>query len=120
MANKKATEKQAEAKVLYRITLNENQLRLIMLAAEEWSRLRMGQTWDLSDALAFQHYKYGQGDGEEFNRRIILRDAVRDVLDAAMKLAAGLDEKHWYKTPETETMLDMWRVIGRQAGELDG
>lgn len=106
-----ARTKKAEKPVLYQITLNECQLRLIMQAAEEWSRLRMGQTWDLSDALAFQHFEYGNGNHEEFNLRIERRDAVRDVLDVAMKLAAGRDDKHWYKTPETETMLDIWRVI---------
>ena len=50
---KKKTETPPEQK--YTVTLNERQLRLICTAAEEYGRLRMGQTWDLADALAFLH-----------------------------------------------------------------
>ena len=107
MARKK-TEKPAEQK--YTITLNERQLRMICTAVEEYGRLRMGQTWDLSDALAFQHYEYKQDD-PEFDRRLLRRDATRELLDLAMRAASNGDYMHFQKTEDVMVALDMYSVI---------
>lgn len=107
MARKK-TEKPAEQK--YTITLNERQIRLICTAVEEYGRLRMGQTWDLSDALAFQHYEYKQDD-PEFDRRILRRDATRYLLDLAMQAASKGDYAHFQKTEDVMVALDMYSTI---------
>ena len=107
MARKK-TEKPAEQK--YTITLNERQLRLICTAVEEYGRLRMGQTWDLSDALAFQHYEYKQDD-PEFDRRILRREATKELLDLAMRAACNGDYAHFRKTEDVQVALDMYSVI---------
>ena len=107
MARKK-TEKPAEQK--YTITLNERQLRLICTAVEEYGRLRMGQTWDLSDALAFQHYEYKQDD-PEFDRRILRREATKELLDLAMRAACNGDYAHFRKTEDVRVALDMYSVI---------
>ena len=107
MARKK-TEKPAEQK--YTVTLNERQLRLICTAVEEYGRLRMGQTWDLSDALAFQHYEYKQDD-PEFDRRILRREATKELLDLAMRAACNGDYAHFRKTEEVQVALDMYSVI---------
>lgn len=111
-----ARKKTKEPKTEYVVRMNERQLRLIMTAMEEYGRLRMGQTWDLSDDLAFQHYdrKAEQESGEhnEFDRRILRRDACRELLDLAMRAACGgnyLD--HWQKTEDVEVALDMYCTV---------
>ena len=85
MSARKKTEKSAEKK--YTVTLNERQLRLICTAVEEYGRLRMGQTMDLSDDLAFQNYEYKKDD-PEFDRRLLRREATRELLDLAMRAAS--------------------------------
>lgn len=95
----------------YRITLNEEQLRLVMRALESWGRLRISQTWDLADDLSFLNYDYSAKDESEFNRRILRRDACKEMLDLAMRAASGGDYMHWQKTDEVNTVLDMWSVI---------
>ena len=108
MSARKKTEKPAEQK--YTVTLNERQLRLICTAVEEFGRLRMGQTWDLSDALAFQHYEYKQDD-PEFDRRILRREATKELLDLAMRAACNGDYAHFRKTEDVRVALDMYSVI---------
>lgn len=108
MSARKKTEKPVEQK--YTITLNERQLRLICTAVEEYGRLRMGQTWDLSDSLAFQHYEYKQDD-PEFDRRILRREATKELLDLAMRAACNGDYAHFRKTEEVQVALDMYSVI---------
>ncbi len=95
----------------YTIRLNENQLRIIQNAMEEWARLRMGQTIDLADALAFQHFKYSDHTQEEFNDRIFRRNDGDSLLKQAMDTFAGSNYEHWRKTEAVETALDMWNVI---------
>lgn len=107
MARKK-TETPPEQK--YTITLNERQLRLICTAVEGYGRLRIGQTWDLADDLAFQHYEYKQDD-PEFNRRLLRRDATRELLDLAMRAASNGNYQHFQKTEDVEVALDMYSTI---------
>lgn len=94
----------------YTITLNERQLRLICTAVEEYGRLRMGQTWDLADALAFQHYEYKQYD-PEFDKRILRRDACKEMLELAMRAASGGNLEYFRKTEDVQVALDMYSVI---------
>ncbi len=94
----------------YTITLNERQLRLICTAVEEYGRLRMGQTWDLADALAFLHYEYKQDD-PEFDQRILRRDACKEMLELAMRAASGGNLEHFQKTEDVRVALDMYSVI---------
>lgn len=108
MSARKKTEKPAEQK--YTITLNERQLRLICTAVEEYGRLRMGQTWDLADALAFQNYEYKKDD-PEYDRRLLRRDATRELLDLAMRAASNGDYMHFQKTEDVMVALDMYSVI---------
>lgn len=94
----------------YTITLNERQLRLICTAVEEYGRLRMGQTWDLSADLAFQHYEYKQDD-PEFDKRIVRRDACKEMLELAMRAASGGNLEYFRKTEDVQVALDMYSVI---------
>lgn len=107
MARKK-TETPAEPK--YTITLNERQLRLLQTVTEFYGRILMGQTWDLSDALAWLNYEYKQDD-PEFDRRILRRDACRELLDLAMRAASGGNGEHFQKTEEVMIAFDMYSVI---------
>lgn len=107
MARKK-TEKPAEQK--YTVTVNERQLRLLQTVTEFYGRILMGQTWDLSDALAWLHYDYKQDD-PEFDRRILRRDACRELLDLAMRAASGGNGEHFQKTEEVMIAFDMYSVI---------
>ena len=108
MSARKKTEKSAENK--YTVTLNERQLRLICTAVEEYGRLRMGQTMDLSDDLAFQNYEYKKDD-PEFDRRLLRREATRELLDLAMRAASNGDYMHFQKTEDVMVALDMYSVI---------
>lgn len=108
MSTRKKPETPAEQK--YTITLNERQLRLLQSACEEYARLRMGQTWELSDALAFQNYEYTPDD-PEYDSRLYRRDAVRELMDLAMRAASGGDIDHFRKTKEVQVALDMYSVI---------
>nr|MBQ4458551.1 hypothetical protein [Clostridia bacterium] len=108
MSARKKTEKSAEKK--YTVTLNERQLRLICTAVEEYGRLRMGQTMDLSDDLAFQNYEYKKDD-PEFDRRLLRREATRELLDLAMRAASNGDYMHFQKTEDVMVALDMYSVI---------
>lgn len=111
-----AKKKEKAPKLEYVVQMNDRQLRLIMTAMEEYGRLRMGQTWDLSDDLAFQHYKREEerekGEYTEFNKRILRRDACRELLDLAMRAASGGDYmNHFQKTENVEVALDMYSTI---------
>lgn len=94
----------------YTITVNERQLRLLQNACEEYGRLRMGQTWELSDALAFLHYEYKQDD-PEFDIRILRRDACKEMLELAMRAASGGNLEYFHKTEDVLVALDMYSVI---------
>lgn len=107
MARKKKEEKEAKG---YAVRLTERQLRLICAAVEEYGRLRMGQTRDLSDDLAFQNYEYKKDD-PEFDRRLLRRDACRELLDLAMRAASNGDYMHFQKTEDVEVALDMYATI---------
>lgn len=108
MSARKKTETPADQK--YTITLNERQLRLICAAVEEYGRLRMGQTMDLSEDLAFQNYEYKKDD-PEFDRRLLRREATRELLDLAMRAASNGDYMHFQKTENVMVALDMYSVI---------
>lgn len=92
------------------VRMNERQLRLICAAVEEYGRLRMGQTWDLADALAFQHYEYKKDD-PEFDRRILRREATKELLELAMRAACNGDYAHFRKTEDVQVALDMYSTI---------
>ena len=110
MARKKAKEPKTE----YVVRMNERQLRLIMTAMEEYGRLRMGQTWDLSDDLAFQHYdrKAPMFRFTAQGLTTALTTTATFFLDLAMRAACGgnyLD--HWHKTEDVEVALDMYCTV---------
>ena len=69
------------------IELTEAQARTILAAVEEWFRLRMGQYSDLANGLAFLGFKHDPGTDQSFDRRIVKRDAIQEVIKAMLRIA---------------------------------
>ena len=75
----------------YRIELTAEQMRVLEACCNLWMRLSMGQTWDLADMLCEGILKGYDKDkpGSEilFERYITKRDAIREVLASAIRIA---------------------------------
>lgn len=89
----------------YRIELTGEQMRVLEKCTNIYMRLFMGQTMDLADELA-QHYMDGyDADGDKaqnnriFEKYMVRRDAIRDMLDATMKIAFNTP----YHVPEEKS-----------------
>ncbi len=100
----------------YRLTLTENQLRVIKAALEEYFRAPLGQWSGLADRLAFRGYNRKPDDmGTEFDRRIVKRNAARHTFDAAGEiLLSGSDctgNRDLIRTEEEKIASDMWRIL---------
>ena len=99
----------------YRLTLTENQLRVINAALEEYFRAALGQ-WDvLANRLAFRGYERKPDMGTEFDRRIVKRNAAKHTFDAAGEiLLSGSDcagNRDLIRTEEEKIASDMWRIL---------
>lgn len=93
----------------YRLTLTENQLRVINAALEEYFRAALNQ-WDmLADRLAFRGFNYQNHTDTEFDRRLVKRDAARHTLDAAGEILMNRFDNP--KQPDEMTAIDMWRIL---------
>lgn len=75
----------------YHIELTSEQMRVLERCSELFMRLGMGQTWDLADMLCEGILKGYDKDKPEskimFERYITKRDAIREVLASAIKIA---------------------------------
>lgn len=75
----------------YRIELTSEQMRVLERCSELFMRLGMGQTWDLADMLCEGILKGYDKDKPEskimFERYITKRDAIREVLTSAIRIA---------------------------------
>lgn len=104
----------------YKLTVTENQLRVISTSLESYFRTRMGQFFDLSDDLAFCGFSYSQPHDEKwsegFDERIARRDECKEKLDEAFKIAQPrLTANDYYgSTPEMVSAIDLWHVIRHQ------
>lgn len=105
--------KKAEKK-MYKLTVSENQARIIMDALESYFRCRMGQFFDLADAIAFKGYDHDKDtDSSEFYHRINYRNDAEDLFNQAYRLASSGDLFH-YKTQDERNAIDIWHVIRHQ------
>ena len=96
---------------MYKLTLTENQLRVIQRALEGWERMHMGQFWDFADEVAevgtdlcTEHPDHKR----IFDDYIDRRDRAREMFDAAFR------EAQPYSQPKTDDMLiaeDIWMSI---------
>ena len=66
------------------IELTETQARIVMLAVEEWFRLRMGQPADLASDLALYDVK---GDKDALDQAIMKRGVLEDVIRGMFRIA---------------------------------
>lgn len=75
----------------YKIELTEQQMRVLERCTELFMRLSIGQTWDLADMLCegmLEHYDKDSPDSKViFERYITKREALREVLGSAMRIA---------------------------------
>lgn len=93
------------------LELNEAQAMVVQVALEEWFRLRMGQSYDLANDLAFMGYKRDEKRPELFDAAITKRNSIEYVIKAMFNIA-------WphYGTPEkveerTHIASDIWSVL---------
>lgn len=93
------------------IEMSETQARLILAAVEEWFRLRLGQHSELENGLAFLGYNHKEAKEGEFDRRIIKRDAISEILKAVFRIVFpdyGIPQE---KTPEVQIAGDIWSQL---------
>ena len=94
------------------IEMSETQARIALAAVEEWFRLRMGQHSELSEGLAFYDFDHNTAREGEFDRRIQKRQAISEVLKAAMRIAFPDSWGAVYEnTPEVNIASDMWSQL---------
>ena len=103
----------------YRITLTEQQLRVVRVALEEFFRLRLGQDMDFCNDIALMNVDLSADNPQHekiFDRAMCKRDCLRELLRAFFRIAFGI-----YGTPENKTddMLiaeDIWDSIRVKLG----
>lgn len=99
----------------YRLTLTENQLRVINAALEEYFRASLGQWSGLADRLAFRGYNRKLDMGTEVDRRIVKRNAAKHTLDAAGAILLSESDCagncDLTKTEDEKIASDMWRIL---------
>ena len=89
----------------YRITLTEEQMRVTMIALEEYFRLRMGQDYEFSNDMAQIRADLSPNNPYHdvlFNEFIHRRDHLRAVMVAYFRIAF---EPFGYLTEKTDDMM---------------
>lgn len=101
------------------IELTENQARIVLVAVEEWFRLRMGQSSDLANSLAMLGFDYKENDREKFNACMQKRDALDAVIKAMLQIAfpwRGYVNGHEIQ-PEVHIASDIWSQLRYELNE---
>lgn len=104
------------------IELTEKQARTVLVAVEEYFRLRMGQANlnGLADDLAFAEYDRAKdASGKGFDLALQLRDNINHVLKAIFHMVwpiYGAPEK---KTEPVLTASDIWSQLRYELGPKD-
>ena len=101
------------------IELTEAQARTVLVAVEEWFRLRMGQGHDLSNGLAFLGYRHSEANPGEFDLRIERRDNLDAIVHAMMEIAFPW-RKHGISDgvqPEVHIASDIWSALRYELSE---
>ena len=93
----------------FRLTLTENQLRVINAALEEYFRAALNQ-WDLlADRLAFRGFNDHPNTNVEFDQRMTKKDAARHMLNAIGEI---LVDRYAIPVPQEDMIaVDMWRIL---------
>lgn len=96
---------------MYKLTLTDNQLRVVQKALEAWERMSMGQFWEFAEEIAAigTDMNPDHPDHERiFDDYIDRRDKARELFDQAFR------EAQPYSQPKTDDMLvaeDIWMTI---------
>ena len=93
------------------IEMTETQARLVLAAVEEWFRLRMGQHSELENGLAFLGYNHKEAKEGEFDRRILKRNAIHEVIGAALRIAFPNYGVPIENTPDVNIVSDIWSQL---------
>lgn len=99
------------------LELNEAQARTVMVALEEWFRLRMGQGRDLADDLAFYGYDYDKNRPDLFNQRIQTRDCIEAVIRAMFEIAFDRPGVPRSVPPHVHVASDIWSALRWELSE---
>ncbi len=96
---------------MYKLTLTDNQLRVVQKALEAWERMSMGQFWEFADEIAERGTDLNPEHPDHkriFDDCIDRRDRARELFDQAFR------EAQPYSQPKTDDMLiaeDIWMTI---------
>ena len=94
----------------YRLTLTENQLRVINAALEEYFRAPLGQWSGLADRLAFRGFDWDNHTDEELDKRCEKKEYALYAFDAAGNIV--MDRTGTLPRPTDEAIAsDMWRIL---------
>lgn len=98
------------------LELNETQARTVLVAVEEWFRLRMGQYSDLANGLALLNYK----KGDDFDRLMQRRDAIEQVIRAMFNIAWPHYGTPGEIPPEVHVASDIWSALRWELSDKRG
>lgn len=93
------------------LELNEAQAGIVQVALEEWFRLRMGQSYDLANDLAFMGYKHDKEHPELFDAVITKRNSLECVIKAMFNIAWPHYGTPKEVEPRTHIASDIWSVL---------
>lgn len=93
------------------IELTETKARTVLAAVEEWFRLRMGQSAELANGLAFLGYKNDPKFPGKFDQAIQRRDSLQAVITAMFRIAFGCYGTPLEITTETHIASDIWSAL---------
>lgn len=93
------------------IELTEVQAGIVLEAVEEWFRLRMGQYSDLANGLAFHGYEHDPENKLAFDRRIVKRNAIQEVIKAMLRIAFSDYGTPGQIEPEVHVAADIWSAL---------
>ena len=93
------------------LELNETQARTVLVAVEEWFRLRIGQSYDLANDLAFYDYQHDKNHPHEFDLRIQIRDAVDEIIKSIFRVVFGPPGVPREVPPQVHVASDIWSTL---------
>ena len=101
---------------MYKLTVSDNQLRVIGKALEWYFRTALGQFFDYADEVALNGFEYDKANPDNdrlFNEYIQRRNESHDLFEKAYDIAAP-DRGKRTKTPDMRIAIDLWHVIRYQ------